>query len=176
MSVARRKLVQALMAEEQWQEAAAELLQITRAEPRDAKSWWNLGWCYFKLEEFESAVRILEQACALAPDRAVFHWALATALAESEDISRAEAEFRHALTLRDGYLSWAGLALLLLQHGRTSEAEAAHHEAIARRPDSRERVEAYADFLFDTGREDEARLQYAAARRLWFESNKEPLS
>lgn len=176
MSQPTRERAQALMAKEKWQEAAAELLQITRVQPEDADSLWNPGWCYFKVQEFESAVSFLDQACALAPDRAVFHWALATALAETESVSRAEAEFHRALGLYDGYLAWAGLALLLQKQGRLSEAEAAHREAIARRPDSRERVEAYADFLFDTGREDEARSQYTAATKLWFESHKEPAS
>lgn len=176
MSQPTRKLAPALMAQKKWQEAATLLLQVTRDDPEDAESLWNLGWCYFKLGEFDSAVTFLEQACALAPDRAAFHWALATALAETENVSRAETEFRRALTLRDDHLAWAGLALLLLKQDRLSEAEAAHREAIARRPDSRERVEAYADFLFDTGREDEARSQYTAATTLWFESHKEPVS
>ncbi len=46
---------------------------------------------------------------------------------------------------------------MLLAQGRLDEADIVHLEGLRLKPWSRKRAEAYADFLFDIGREDEAK-------------------
>ena len=92
---------------------------------------------------------------------------------ESGDFDAAEAEFVEALKLRDGYLPRASLALLYLETGRKADAERVHLEGIELKPNSRERLESYGDFLWDVRREKEAREAYAKADGLWYESRKQ---
>jgi len=162
----------ALMGEERWEAAANLLSGRLEIVTRDYELSWNAGWCFFRLSQFEKAVAGLRQAVLLDPQNPGGHWALGAALAESGDRGGAEAEYLKALDLRDGYLPRASLALLYLEMGRKADAEKVHLEGIRLKPDSRERLESYADFLCDVRREDEARQAYSKAEGLWYESRK----
>ena len=65
----------AVMAEERWREA----IEIIEAEPKlleaDASLSWNLGWAYFKLDDYVSAERHLAHASRLQPGLAAAWWA-----------------------------------------------------------------------------------------------------
>ncbi len=162
----------ALMAEERW-EAAVDLVSgQAGVVAKDYELAWNAGWCFYKLSQFERAVAGLRQAVRLDPQNPGGHWALAVALAETGEREAAEAEYLEALRLRDGYLPRASLALLYLEMGRTAEAEKVHLEGIQLKPDSRERLESYGDFLWDVRRENEARQAYSKAEGLWYEGRK----
>jgi Tfp pilus assembly protein PilF len=162
--------LEALMRQERW----ADAIQLAEMHLPGASAIhalrWNLGWSYFKIDEYSTAAVHLRAAAELEPESPSSHWALAFALLNMEEGEEAEAEFKRALELGDRFLAWLGLALLYLRRGDMAAAEQTHLHAIKRRPESRERVEAYADFLSDVGRSEEARTQYGAAAQLWSES------
>jgi hypothetical protein len=62
---------EAVMAEERWREA----IEIIEAEPGllevDASLSWNLGWAYFKLDDYAAAELHLSHACRPQPKWAV---------------------------------------------------------------------------------------------------------
>jgi Tfp pilus assembly protein PilF len=87
-------------------------------------------------------------------------------LHESGDLAEAEAQLLTALSLQDGYLPRTDLARLYMRQGLLDKAEQVHLEGLRLRSDSRKRIEAYADFLSDVGRETEATEQYARAAKL----------
>jgi hypothetical protein len=53
-----------------------------------------------------------------------------------------------------------------LEQGRVQEGELVHLDGIRLKPDSRKRLEAYADFLSDIGRKAEAQEMLAKAEHL----------
>jgi Tfp pilus assembly protein PilF len=159
-----------LMGEERWAEAAELISRRPETVGEDYELAWNAGWCFFKLSQFERAVTALRRAVSLDPRNPGGHWALGAALAESGDRESAEIEYLEALRLRDGFLPRASLALLYLEMGRQADAEKVHLEGIQLKPESRERLESYGDFLWDVRREDEARQAYSKAEKLWYES------
>lgn len=162
--------VHKLMGEEKWREAV-NLLTAQRHPIADSYDLlWNWGWCYFKLNEPDTAVIHLRAAVDIEPRNAGGRWALATALAEAGDTEAPEREFLASLQIQDGHLPRTGLALLLLRQGRADEAERVHLEGLRLRPDSRERQESCADFLWDTGRHQESRKAYARAEAYFWES------
>ena len=160
------------MEKDSWAEAAQLLSSHPEIVAHSYELSWDLGWCHFKLSQFDQAVTNLRRAVEIDPGEPGGYWALATALVESGDFETAEAAFLKAIAVRDGYLSRAGLAMLYLQLGRTDEAERVHLEGIQLKPESRERLESYGDFLWDVRREEEARAAYSKAEGLWYESRK----
>jgi Tfp pilus assembly protein PilF len=128
---------------------------------------WDRGWAHFQREEYVQAIACFREAIAIDPDHAVSHWGLATALFEDDEFDESESEFRRALELKDLTLAWAGLAFLYHSTGRLELAEQTHLEAMRLKPDNRDRVESYADFLWDVGRQDEARVEYMRATQLY---------
>jgi Tfp pilus assembly protein PilF len=164
-----RKLLHA----QRWREAVTFLAAHGDGLAADSELIWSLGWAHFKISEYETAVAHLRRAAGQKPGIAAYHWTLAFALVETGDNDSAESSFKTALGLADSQIAWSGLALLYQRAGDSEAAEQTHQAAMERRPGSRERVEAYADFLSDTGRECEAREQYSRAAILWPESRRE---
>lgn len=143
---------------EQWQ-SAVEF--ATRQVGESAATWevhWNWGWALFKLDRWREAETHLVLATQLEPAEPLTFWALGVVQRELREYEQAEASFRDALQRRDSYLARLNLATMLLELGRVGSAEAVHKEGLALRPEHRERLEAYADFLDDTGRETEASM------------------
>ena len=127
---------------------------------------WSRGWSCYLREEYAEAIACFREATAIDPESHAAHYALASALSDDGEMEEAELEFRRTLALRDFSLAWAGLALLYLRAGKIELAEQTHLEAMRLRPYSRERVEAYADYLWDVGREEESRVQSMRATQL----------
>jgi tetratricopeptide (TPR) repeat protein len=157
--------VSALMGEEQW-EAAIELIERLPEAARDKNLNWNHGWALFKLGRLEPAAASLCRCVLQDPAHAASHWALGVILSERDDLESAEKHFLTALGLKDSGLTRLTLALVYMKQGRLTDAERIHIEGLERKPNNRFRVEAYADFLSDCGREAEAQAQYARAQSL----------
>jgi tetratricopeptide (TPR) repeat protein len=160
-----RDRIRRLCKEEKWAEA---VMEARRVEP-DSEIAWSHGWALYKLGRFNDALSPLHDSLALTTDQkqqAVTHWAIGVVLREMGEVGQAEASFREALRIRDGYLPRLSLATLLLEQGRVQEGESVHLEGIRLKPDSRKRLEAYADFLSDIGREAEAQEMLAKAEHL----------
>jgi Flp pilus assembly protein TadD len=155
-----------LTAAEQWERAL--VLLVSRAEEVDAdpRLHWEWGWTLFKLKRLDEAAHHLALACAVQPSDPVSLWALAVVQRELGRHIDAEANFLRALEEKDSYLARVGLATMYFEQGRLADAEAVHREGVRLRPSHRERLEALADFLDDTGRAAESRGLREEAERL----------
>jgi Flp pilus assembly protein TadD len=154
---------ESLMQDEQWSDAIA-LIQSQKLHEADGELSWNLGWAYFKLGDYASAELHLKRAAQLTPTRAAAWWALGTAQRKHGLLDEAERNLKHALTLKDSSNSRSALALVLMQRGRTFEAEKVHLTGLELKPQSAERWRSYACFLDDLGRMGEAEVAYKKAR------------
>ena len=129
----------AVMAEERWREA----IEIIEAEPKlleaDASLSWNLGWAYFKLDDYVSAERHLAHASRLQPGLAAAWWALGEVQRVAGRYADAERNLKRALELRDGALRRLSLAITLMKQGRFAEAEQVHLKGLELKPESGER-------------------------------------
>ena len=159
-------LVTSLMKDESWGEAITMLESRPDLVEKHIDLSWNLGWAFFKIGELEKAIKYLSQSVRLGPNKAVTHWALANVLTEKGEFSEAETEFITSLSLKETDSARIGLAFVYLSQGSVEKAERTHLEGIRLVPVSRERVEAYADFLSDIGREEESKQQYDKVKQL----------
>jgi len=158
--------ISSLLERNSWHEATRMLQNRLEVVNQHWELSWNLGWAFFKLNDLSNAAKYLAQSVRLNPDKAATHWAFATVLSEMGESEKAEKEFLASLSLKDTYLARIGLGLLYCRQRFFEKAERIHLEGIRLVPTSRERVEAYADFLSDMGRQDEAKQQYAQAAQL----------
>lgn len=165
MSDDRERRVSDLLKNAQPREAAALIEEL----PEAARSWrlhWDHGWVLYKLGETKLALTALRRAVLMNPHAAETHWGLGVVLDECGDLEGAERHLTRALAIQDSTLARHALALVYMKQRRFAEAEEVHREGVRRKPGSRERALAYADFLSDRGRESEAELMRAKADAL----------
>jgi tetratricopeptide (TPR) repeat protein len=118
-SVARLALLQALVAVEQWQEADAVSgsLRQHEAPPDGARAL--LAIVSGKLQRWEEAVQICQQALELQPDDALLLFNLGTALAHQDDVQAAREAFEKAIEQQEDWAelhyNW-GTVLLRQEH------------------------------------------------------------
>ena len=154
------------MKRERWLDAIA-LLQLDQALlQKDWRFSWNLGWCYFKLDEFDDARKYMLRAVQMAPENPICKWGLGNVYLKKKRFKKAEAVLAESLRIRESHLTRIALALAYLSQGKVVEAENVHLENIRLKPKSSERYESYAAFLSDVGRETEARTMNRKARNL----------
>ena len=157
---------EAIMSEEKWREAVNLLeAQPDLIEHNYALSW-DLGWAYFKLEDYESAESHLTRAMKLQPRSAAAWWALGEAQRHAGKLVEAEQNLKEALRLRDGTIGRLSLAISLMERGKWAEAEQVHLKGLELEPESPDRWEYYGSFLEDAGRMREAAEAFKKARRL----------
>jgi Flp pilus assembly protein TadD len=154
---------QLLMRDERWSDAIA-LIQAHVSDETDGALSWNLGWAFFKLEDYDSAELHLKRATQLTPTSAAAWWALGTAQHELGLLEDAEENLKRALTLKDSSNSRMVLAVVLMERGRLAQAEQIHLTGLELKPESPERWRSYACFLDDVGRLSEAEVAYQKAR------------
>src|SRR5687768_8887804 len=90
---------QALMQEERWSDAINLIESRPSLFETDAKLSWNLGWSYFKLEDWQSAQVHLSRARNLDRKMAASWWALATAQMKAGALDEAERNVKEALLI-----------------------------------------------------------------------------
>jgi Tfp pilus assembly protein PilF len=152
------------MKKEKWV-AAIALLESASVQT-NWRIFWNLGWCYFKLNEFDDAKKQMIRAARLAPENATCKWGLGTVYLQTRHFKKAEIVLTESLTIKESHLTRIALAMAYLSQGKVSQAENVHLEGIRRKPKSGERYESYAAFLSDVGRETEAQRINRKAKRL----------
>lgn len=165
-SIELNNRVSSLMQNEQYQEAV-ELLEneISQFE----ENWhllWNFGWCYYQLEELDKAQQQLEKALKHSSEHPICKWALGSVYHDRNEFEKAEFFLSESLQAKENYRVRLALGLALMEQGKLKDAEKIHLEAIKIKPNDYERFEAYGDFLFDVGREDESQTMYAKAEIL----------
>ena len=156
---------QELMRQERWA-SAVDLIAGIEVEFRSAQLNWNCGWALFKLGRLRDAAHALRRSVLQDPSNAIGHWALGVVLKECNELTLAEKHLLTALSIRDSGMARLSLALLYMRLDRFEEAERIHLEGLQLKPADRERLEAYADFLEDTGREAEATAARARAAHM----------
>jgi tetratricopeptide (TPR) repeat protein len=160
------KTIDTLMENERWAEVIAAAEPKLAEEPSSHQLEWNIGWAYFKLDRYAEAESHLRKAVDHGPVDHTYYRALGVALSYAEQYHKAETWLLRALAVRDSYVTRISLALVYMKQDLAEAAEAVHKEGIRLKPNSRERLEAYADFLSDVGgREDEAEKMYEEAKR-----------
>ena len=157
---------ESVMKAEQWLDAIKLLEDEMPVVVSDWRLSWNLGWCYFKLDRLNAARKHLIQATKLAPENPICRWALGSVYLHRKQYKKAEANLVESLKIKDAYVARISLALAYLEQGKLAEAESVHLEGIKLKPKDDQRYEAYADFLSDVGREEEARKMCRKANRL----------
>lgn len=158
--------VNALMQLERWSDVIGLLAKHPAAADCDSHLAWSLGWAHFRQGDASSAVPYLRSAAELNPGRAAMQACLAWALREVGDREGAELHFQQALALSDSTIVRLGLALVYLERGDFRAAERVHLDGLDLDPDDPERLEAYAEFLCDAGRQDEARFWFTKAKAI----------
>lgn len=148
-----------------WTEVV-DLLKGTPESTSDFEIAWNAGWAHFKLDDIGAAREILSRAVSLSPDNHAGHLALGLTLYGAGELKIAERHLRTALELRDTTTARLALALTYMQLGRNNDAENIHLEGISKQPNAPDRWAAYADFLSDCGRREDAADAYAKAKAL----------
>ncbi|HEY0759499.1 MAG TPA: tetratricopeptide repeat protein [Acidisarcina sp.] len=157
--------IEALMDIEAYDEVVRRLEEDGALDPDDFISNWNLGWSRFKLQQFQQSLPPLERALALEPAQFAAHFSLGAALEALGRLEEAETSLRTALALRDSGMARQALAVVLMEKGEFAAAEQVHLDGIEVNPDSANRWEGYADFLYDTGRLKEAQAAREKASR-----------
>jgi Flp pilus assembly protein TadD len=151
-----------LMQGEQWHDALSLAEGNIDAVCEDFDLSWNLGWVLVKLERYHDALPHFERAEALDVASPIAPWARGVALCELERLDEAEEPLLRALELKDSHLPLQTLTLVYLKAGRKADAERIHVEGLAKKR-TRERLENYAAFLGDSGRDDEERAALSEA-------------
>jgi len=155
---------QDLMQEERWVDAITLIELHPSLFEQDAELSWNLGWAYFKLENWKTAQVHLSRARDLNPKWSAVWWTVAAAEMEAGVLDEAERNAKESLRIRDSSNARRVLALILMQRGKLAEAEQVHLRGIELKPESADRWESYACFLDDVRRQTEAEVAYQKAR------------
>jgi tetratricopeptide (TPR) repeat protein len=148
--------VNLLMASEKWEEAVALITPRLSEAPLGHEVLWKLGWSHLQLGQHSEAATHLRDAIESGPVSAVYYGSLGMALLHLEEHDAAELWLLRALAIHDSHLTRRSLALAYQKRGLWDVAEAVHKEGIRLRSDDSERLHAYADFLEDGGREEDA--------------------
>jgi len=148
---------------------AAEYFEHTAQYPAarsEAYSSW--GTALLRLHRIGGAIRKFERSLEANPRNPKSYAGLAAAHAQAGRLDEAEGALREELRLDpERPLAWLNLGMLRARQKRSAEAERCFRRAIRLAPHLPEAGLAYADFLSDMKRWNEATEQYDAARREW---------
>jgi tetratricopeptide (TPR) repeat protein len=151
----------------QYDEALAELQRAFAAEPNLPFLHFNLGVTYARLERDVQAEEEFRKDIAIDPDLADNYYQLGLLYARQQKAAEAEKAFREALN-RDPNRSgaWFGLARIYQSQENYPQALKAVSESIRLVPDSNKTHFLRGQILQKLGRQDEARAEFATAKKL----------
>ena len=111
-----------------YQRASANLQLSTK---QSAQIHYNIGVCFYRLNQPNDAIAEFEQAIKLLPDYEKPHYALAMALVDLKEFEKAKSEFFKAIYLNEtNGETWFDLALVLIQVQKFDEAAIAFRNAV----------------------------------------------
>jgi predicted O-linked N-acetylglucosamine transferase (SPINDLY family) len=138
-------------------EAEAIYRQILAAEPRNADALHYLGVVAYQTGRNELAVRLMQEAVALAPGLPGFHSNLGLALFAHGRFDEAIAAYERAIALHPQYAeAYYNLGNALQGRREFAKAIAAYRQAITFKPDYPSAYDNLGTALRREGREDEA--------------------
>jgi Flp pilus assembly protein TadD len=159
-------LASVLMAAERWEDVLSLIGPRREQGPIGHALLWSAGWACLKLGHYGDAASLLHEAVTAGPVSHAYYAALGMALYELGEHDFAELWLLRALAVRDSTLVRNCLAITYQRQGHWQMAEAVHQEGLRLRPGDRDQIEAYASFLSDAGRAEEAaELRQAMAGR-----------
>jgi tetratricopeptide (TPR) repeat protein len=153
------------MTQERWRDAIV-LCESTPLSAMSLDVLWNWAWAHFKLDELSTARRRFERLLDQHPDHPATLLGLGVVLHRLGSANEAKDCLKRVLEHKDSTTARLTLALSFMEDGDIASAEQVHLEGLKLRPDSVERIEAYADFLSDVNRQDEAATQYSRSKQL----------
>lgn len=113
---------------------AAAVLRPVESPPVEDLLW--LGTFYASREKYETAIPLLQRACAELHDHAEAHYALGVALARTHQLDASEHAFLRCTALDPRHAeAWNNLGNVLRAQVRFGEAAHAYQTALAIRPD-----------------------------------------
>jgi tetratricopeptide (TPR) repeat protein len=156
-------LANVLMAAERWEDVLSLIGPRREEGPLGHALLWSAGWSCLKLGHYGDAATLLHEAVTAGPVSHAYYAALGMALFHLGEHDFAELWLLRALAVRDSTLVRNCLALAYQKQSQWQMAEAVYHEGARIRPGDRDLLLAYASFLSDAGREeDAAELRQAA--------------
>lgn len=139
--------------------AEAHYRESLAIEPQ-AAIYNDLGFVLERQGLVEEAAEMYRKSLELDATSASAHQNLAASLARTGDLAEAERHFRAALAQKPSAPSYTGLALVLAEAGRTDDAVASLHDAIAADPEYPPAHERLGAMLAEQGRLEEAARSY----------------
>jgi len=94
---------QALRIMERYAEAVVPLRRAADLAPESQHVWVALGWCYKRCQRIDLAIEALEEALALAPNRAILHYNLACYWSLARNVKQAVTYLARAVELDPHY-------------------------------------------------------------------------
>ena len=158
--------VQSVMNTKHWLDAINLLKDNLSIVQRDWELSWNLAWCYRNCDRLDQARTHMMRAARLAPRNAICRFGLGVVYLEMKQFKKAETHCTESLRIKDAYVPRLTLASAYVGQGKLADAENVHVQGIKLKPKEGRRYEAYADFLSDVGREEQAQSMYRKARML----------
>ncbi|MES2014126.1 MAG: tetratricopeptide repeat protein [Pseudomonadota bacterium] len=106
---------------------AAELL------PKDSEAQYNLGNCFYDLQQFDDAVIYYKRAIKLDGDFAKAHYNLANVLKHQGNLAQAEISYKKALKIEPNSAQInCNLAQVQYEQGHLPDAQASYERALAK--------------------------------------------
>ena len=164
---AHNNLGNALLAQGQYQEAAASFVQAIKIKPGFEEAHNNLGSAYLKLGRLEEAAASFREALRLRPGIPEAHFNLGNVYLKLGRLEEAAASFREALKFRPDFAeAFNNLANVLQIQGRIEEAVTCSRQALRIKPDFAEAHNNYGNMLLAQGRLAEGAECFRLALRL----------
>jgi hypothetical protein len=92
-----------LLWKEEYKKALPYFLEAVKKDPRDAKAYFQVGYCNAQLGLYKEAVKAYEQAISLKPDFVMAHLLLGLTYIQLRDREAALKEYRILKNLHEGY-------------------------------------------------------------------------
>ena len=157
--------VHSLMQQCRWREAI-DLCTSSGMPDAEPDLLWSCAWAHFKLGDLATARTLFEASATLRPDHAATLWALGVVLHDLGLRGESKRRLVRALEIDDSTIARLQLVVVLMEEQDLAAAERVHLQGIRLQPSNADRYEAYADFLSDIGRAEEAAAQYARAESI----------
>jgi predicted O-linked N-acetylglucosamine transferase (SPINDLY family) len=148
-------------------DAAAIYQQLLTDNPGHANAAHLLGLVRFRNKDFDSAIRLIQEAVEREPDNPIYHANLGNVLKDAGRLPDAIAAYRHALELNPAYAEiHNNLGYVLQVTGMIEEGIGHYRRAITLRPENHRAHYNLGNALFLIGRSEEAIAAFRDAARL----------
>ena len=136
LTSSRRKKAEALLNNQQFEEARNLFQQICKLDSHDAGAWFMLGIANAQLGDLEETVKCNQKAITLRPDYWQAHYNLGKALQNLGRLDEAEASYKKTVVLNPGVpQALNNLGNLFQDRGKLIEAIACYRSALENNPD-----------------------------------------